>query len=288
MRSALNADTCRVEFLPVDPAAPSTQGAEGFPSTRPRRLRDVASDAAPKPHSLLHRLRNARHRQDLRPYHRVRRSRIVEVTPAATFIRGTRVRITVTAVQPAPAQTASEFAPFHESDQKRLVTIATGRRWLAVLRLATGFIFLWAFFDKAFGLGFSTPTERAWINGGAPSQGFLNSDAVVGPLKPFFAAIASPATDVLFMLGMLAIGLAVMLGVGLRVSAVVGSILMLAMYLAEWPFGPNAASNNPLVDYHIIYALALIVVAVLAAGDTWGIGRRWRALPAVQHNRWLV
>ncbi|MDN3494882.1 DoxX family protein [Planococcus sp. APC 4015] len=178
--------------------------------------------------------------------------------------------------------------PALDSDQPRVVTTATGRRWLAVLRLATGFIFLWAFLDKTFGLGFSTPTDRAWINGGAPSQGFLNSDAVVGPLKPVFAAIASPTSDVLFMIGMLAIGVAVMLGIGLRVSAVVGTVLMLAMYLAEWPFAANAGSTNPLVDYHIIYALALIVVAVLAAGDTWGIGRQWKALPVVQSNRWLV
>src|SRR6185436_10914016 len=81
--------------------------------------------------------------------------------------------------------------------ESTIVTSVTGRRALAVLRLATGFIFLWAFIDKAFGLGFSTPAERAWINGGAPSQGFLNSDAVVGPLKPLFAAIASPLSDAL-------------------------------------------------------------------------------------------
>ena len=107
-----------------------------------------------------------------------------------------------------------------------------GRYALAILRLATGFIFLWAFFDKTFGLGFSTPAERAWINGGTPSQGFLNSEAVTGPLQPYFAGIASPASDVLFMLGMLGIGVAVMLGIGLRVSAVAGTILMVLLYLA--------------------------------------------------------
>lgn len=194
----------------------------------------------------------------------------------------------MTALHSAPTSVPVVATEERSLDQKHVVTTTTGWRWLAVLRLSTGFIFLWAFFDKAFGLGFSTPVERAWINGGAPSQGFLNSDAVVGPLKPFFAAIASPLSDVLFMGGMLAIGVAVMLGIGLRVSAVVGSVLMIAMYLAEWPFGANAASNNPLVDYHIIYALALIVVAVLLAGDTWGIGRSWRSLAIVQHNRWLV
>lgn len=194
----------------------------------------------------------------------------------------------MTALHSAPTSVPVVATEERSLDQQHVVTTTTGRRWLAVLRLSTGFIFLWAFFDKVFGLGFSTPVERAWINGGAPSQGFLNSDAVVGPLKPFFAAIASPLSDVLFMGGMLAIGVAVMLGIGLRVSAVVGSVLMIAMYLAEWPFGANAASNNPLVDYHIIYALALIVVAVLLAGDTWGIGRPWKSLTIVQHNRWLV
>ncbi|MDF2918963.1 MAG: DoxX family protein, partial [Microbacterium sp.] len=156
--------------------------------------------------------------------------------------------------------------------QDEIVTSLAGRRTLAALRYATGFIFLWAFLDKLFGLGFSTPFERAWINGGTPAQGFLNSPAVTGPLQPWFQSMASPLADVLFMAGMLAIGVAVMSGIGLRVAAVAGSLVMLLMYLAEWPFAWGAASTNPLVDYHIVYALALIVIAVLHAGDTWGLG----------------
>lgn len=166
-------------------------------------------------------------------------------------------------------------------------TRPAGAPVLAILRLATGFIFLWAFLDKTFGLGFSTPAERAWINGGTPSQGFLGSDAVTGPLQPFFAGIASPVTDVLFMLGMLGIGAAVMLGIGLRISAVAGTILMVLMYLAEWPFAAGTASTNPAVDYHIIYALALIAVAATAAGDTWGLGMWWKKLPLVRALPWL-
>jgi thiosulfate dehydrogenase (quinone) large subunit len=173
-------------------------------------------------------------------------------------------------------------------NETAIVTSATGRRTLAVLRIATGFIFLWAFLDKTFGLGYSTVSAHAWINGGTPSQGFLKSPAVVGPFKPFFATIASPTTDVLFMLGMLAIGVAVILGVGLRISAVAGTIILVFMYLAEWTFGPNAASTNPIVDYHIIFALSLIVVAVLSAGDAWGFGRSWKRLNIVQNHRWLI
>jgi thiosulfate dehydrogenase (quinone) large subunit len=182
-------------------------------------------------------------------------------------------------------------APAIADDLARESTIVTSgyaRHGLAVLRVATGFIFLWAFFDKAFGLGYSTPLARAWINGGTPSQGFLLGPGVTGPLKPFFAAIASPASDVLFMVGMLAIGLAVVLGIGLRISAVVGTVILLLMYLAEWVFGANAASTNPLVDYHIIYALALIVVALVSAGDTWGFGLAWKRLTIVKRLPWLV
>ena len=63
-------------------------------------------------------------------------------------------------------------------------------KWLAVLRIATGLIFLWAFLDKLFGLGYATPRRQAWIDGGSPTQGFLNS----GDVGPFGARTTrSPA-----------------------------------------------------------------------------------------------
>jgi thiosulfate dehydrogenase [quinone] large subunit len=192
---------------------------------------------------------------------------------------------TVHAAAPATAvRTSAKALPLQDT----LVTSLTGRRTLAVLRLTTGFIFLWAFIDKTFGLGFATPAERAWINGGTPAQGFLQSEAVTGPLQPMFQGMANPLVDWLFMLGMLGIGLAVMLGVGMRIAAVSGAAMMLLMYLAEWPFAAGVGSTNPLVDYHIIYAVALVVVAALAAGDTWGLGAKWKALPLVQRNHWLA
>ncbi len=195
---------------------------------------------------------------------------------------------TAASTRPTTREHATDDGRRSLARETDIVRSKAGRATLVVLRLATGFIFLWAFVDKTFGLGFSTPAARAWIRGGAPSQGFLNSPAVVGPLKPFFAAISSPATDILFMAGMLAIGVAVILGIGLRISAVAGTIIMLFMYLAEWSFGANAASTNPLVDYHIIYAIALIAIAVFSAGDTFGLGRVWKTLPVVQKHRWLV
>jgi thiosulfate dehydrogenase [quinone] large subunit len=186
-----------------------------------------------------------------------------------------------------PARTAtSATAP--AAIQPVVVPSLAALRTLSILRLATGFIFLWAFLDKTFGLGFSTPSDRAWIHGGTPAQGFLNSPAVTGPFKDFFVGIASPLVDVLFMLGMLGVGVAIMLGIGTRISAAVGSLIMVFMYLAEWVFTPLTSSTNPLVDYHIVYALALIVVAVFTGGDTWGLGRMWKNLSIVQKYRWLI
>ena len=185
---------------------------------------------------------------------------------------------TTSTATPAPPRTAV-------AHQEAVVTTVSARRALAVLRLAVGFVFLWAFLVKAFGLGYATPAERAWVAGGQPSQGFLRSDGVQGPARDVLAGIASPATDWLFMLGMLAVGTAVLLGIGLRVAAVAGTTIMAMLWLATWP--PTAGSNNPVVDAHVINALALVVLAVTLAGDTWGLGGRLAALPAVRRWTWL-
>jgi thiosulfate dehydrogenase [quinone] large subunit len=174
------------------------------------------------------------------------------------------------------------------------VLTPTAARALAVLRIATGFLFLWAFLDKAFGLGFATPSTRAWINGGSPTKGFLSS-VEVGPLQGFFHAIGgNPLVDWLFMLGLLGIGVALIAGIGLRISAVATTVMMAGMWLAEFPLdkttaaGEPSGSTNPLVDYHVVYALVVIVAALAYAGHTWGLGRAWSRLPVVQRNRWLI
>ena len=161
---------------------------------------------------------------------------------------------------------------------------------IAGLRVATGAVFLWAFVDKTFGLGYSTPSERAWLNGGSPTKGFL-SNVDVGPFAGFFRDIAgNVVVDWLFMLGLLGIGLAVVSGVALRLAAISGTFLMASMWVAEWHparftnAGEPTGSTNPLFDYHVIYALALIVIAVVYAGDRFGLGRWWAQLPFVRRH----
>ena len=185
-------------------------------------------------------------------------------------------------------------AHLEHMDAPGSVLSKTAARALAVLRISTGFVFLWAFLDKLFGLGYATPGERAWINGGSPTKGFL-SNVEVGPFQDFFHSIAGSAwADWLFMLGLLGIGVALILGIGLRLAAIATVVMMAAMWLAEFPLsqttaaGEPSGSTNPIVDYHWIYAVAAVVAALTYAGHTWGLGKWWAGLPIVQRNRWLI
>jgi thiosulfate dehydrogenase [quinone] large subunit len=181
--------------------------------------------------------------------------------------------------------TREDVSPSTSIDtQEAVLTGAAARKVLAVVRLAVGFLMVWAFVDKAFGLGYSTAAAKAWVKGGTPSQGFLAH--LEGPFAGFFGGMASGFSDWLFMFALLAIGTAVMLGIGLRVSAVAGALLMALMWLAEFPI-TLTGSTNPVVDYHMIYALLFVFFALTFAGDTWGLGKWWRKLPIVQEHAWL-
>jgi thiosulfate dehydrogenase [quinone] large subunit len=149
-----------------------------------------------------------------------------------------------------------------------------------VLRIGFGFTFLWAFFDKLLALGFGTGRgedgtvdrfgDAAWINGGSPTEGFLKFGAD-GPFKGFFNSIGGTAfADWGFMLGLLGIGIALTLGIGMRIAVVSGLVMYVLMWAVVLP-----PENNPIIDDHLLSGLTLVVLGLLNAGDTWGFGRQW-------------
>ena len=168
----------------------------------------------------------------------------------------------------------------------------TARRVLATLRLAMGFIFAWAFLDKTFALGFSTGRLEggnidffaqggAWLNGGSPTRGFLSGSR--GPLASMWQGLAGDTwVNWVFMLALAAVGIALLLGIGMRLAAVGGSLLLLSMWSVAMLPG-----SNPFVDSHIIYTLVLVVLALTAAGNTWGLGERWSRTRLVQQLPFL-
>ena len=151
------------------------------------------------------------------------------------------------------------------------------RHVLAVARIALAWVFLWAFLDKTFGLGFATAGEDAWINGGSPTFGFLNFATEGKLFHEFFAGLSGPAADWGFMVGLLGIGVALLLGIAMRIAAASGTVLLGLMWAAELPL-----ENNPFMDDHIIYAIVLVALAIYGAGRYLGLGRVWERMAIVQ------
>ena len=80
------------------------------------------------------------------------------------------------------------------------------------------------------------------------------------------------------MLGLLAIGVALIAGVAMRIAAISGVLMLAMMWLAEVPFAQFTSAGEPtgsppFADSHYIYGVVLIVLAATYAGTTWGLGR---------------
>jgi thiosulfate dehydrogenase [quinone] large subunit len=166
-----------------------------------------------------------------------------------------------------------------------LVNSAPARKALAVLRVAFGLTFLWAFFDKLLGLGYSTGaitnaegaktgidffSKDAWIHGGNPTLGFLKFGAS-GPFKGLFNSMAGDAwVNWAFMLGLLFIGVTLTFGIVMRLGTAAGFVMYLLLWsVALWP------ATNPVLDEHILGAASMAVLGLTLAGDTWGFGKKW-------------
>src|SRR3989344_4425402 len=123
---------------------------------------------------------------------------------------------------------------------------------LGLVRVFLGFIFLWAFLDKLFGLGFATVKEKAWISGGSPTLGYLGN--LDGTLSYFFNQLAGLfAVDLFFMAGLFVIGVSLIFGVFNKIGNLTGIFLISLIYLSALPI-----KNNPFVDEHFIYFLLFL------------------------------
>ncbi len=147
----------------------------------------------------------------------------------------------------------------------------------AATRIGIGLIFLWAFIDKLLALGFTTGRledgtidylgDAAWVNGGSPTSGFLEF-GTAGPFAGFFQSFAGAAwADWAFMLGLVAIGIALTFGVAMRLGTIGAVAMLMLMWAAVLP-----PEHHPFLDDHVIYSIALIGLYYAASDRTWGLG----------------
>jgi thiosulfate dehydrogenase (quinone) large subunit len=153
----------------------------------------------------------------------------------------------------------------------------------AILRIGMGWIFLWPFLDKTFAFGFATEAGKGWLDGASPAMGFLKFGST-GPFAGFYQGLAGNAVvDWLYMIGLLGVGIAFILGIALRFAAVSGALMMILIYTAVLPL-----KNNPFFDDHLVYALVLLGLAAANAGNTLGLGNWWGRMKPVQKFKFLA
>jgi|SRR3989344_2678735 len=129
---------------------------------------------------------------------------------------------------------------------------------LFLLRVGTGWLMFYAGITKILDPGWS-------------AAGYLNNAKI---FSGFFAWFATPnilpITNFVNEWGLTLLGVSLILGIGVRLSSILGAALMMLYYfpVLEFPY-PN--THSYIVDEHIIYALVLLVLAALRAGRTWGL-----------------
>ena len=190
---------------------------------------------------------------------------------------------------------------------------ASAKYWAAIARIALGFVFLWAFLDKTFGLTYATPNEGAWMfatGDGSPTFGYLTFGVnPEGQFAGFFNSLGESAgvmgaegptlypgswVNWAFMLALLGAGVTLILGVFMRIGSIGAAVLLMMMYLAAAPWAQYAneagenQSNNPIADDHLAYAIFAILLMLLTAERTWGLGKWWQSLGFVQKHPWLA
>ncbi len=155
---------------------------------------------------------------------------------------------------------------------------------LGMLRLGFGWALFWSGIDKVFGLGFATTPEKSVLAGVSPTKGFLLGLEPDAPAAALLKPLAGhPVADALFLLGTVGAGLALLLGIGTRIAAIGGGVLMLQIWFASLPL-----AYNPFLDQHLFYAAAALSVLAFDSGRYLGLGNAWRSLPLVRANRWLI
>lgn len=78
--------------------------------------------------------------------------------------------------------------------------------------------------------------------------------------------------------GLTLLGVSLILGIGVRLSSILGAALMALYYLPILDF-PYPNTHSYIVDEHVIYGLLLLFFAAIGAGRTLGLARWCANLP---------
>ncbi len=141
-----------------------------------------------------------------------------------------------------------------------------GKVSLFLLRVSLGWMFIYA--------GVTKIVNPAWT-----SAGYMKGAKTLSGLYGWLAGSSLlPAVDFLNEWGLTLVGIALLLGVFVRLASFGGAALMVLYYLPilDFPY-PNAHAF--IVDEHVVYFFAFLTLAAFRAGQVWGLERWCASLP---------
>ncbi|MDZ7744928.1 MAG: hypothetical protein U5K77_04210 [Candidatus Saccharibacteria bacterium] len=159
---------------------------------------------------------------------------------------------------------------------------------LGIARISVGLVFLWAFLDKLIGLGFSTCRDAATnginvmcdsaaLQGGSSTTGFLKF-GTQGPFADFYAGLAGNGfIDLLFMTGLLGIGVALTFGIATKLGTISGAVMLMMMWTAVLP-----PEHHPVLDDHVVYSVLLAAIYFGDNNQRLGFGKQWKKTALVK------
>lgn len=107
------------------------------------------------------------------------------------------------------------------------------------------------------------------------AAGYLgNAKTFTGFFNWFVQPDVLPLTNFLNEWGLTLLGVSLILGIFVRLSSVLGALLMLLYYFPVLQF-PIIPPHSYIVDDHIIYALVLIYFSVVRAGRIFGFDSKF-------------
>ena len=130
--------------------------------------------------------------------------------------------------------------------------------FIFTLRVALGWLFFYAGITKVF--------NPEWS-----ARGYLMGAKTLPQLYSFLASPNMlPVTNFLNQWGLTIIGISLLVGFLVKYTAPAGALMMILYYFPVLDF-PMAGEHSYIVDEHIIYAAAFLVLWVTNAGTAWGV-----------------
>ena len=111
------------------------------------------------------------------------------------------------------------------------------------------------------------------------AEGYLKGAQTFKNLYDWFLQPGKlPLINLINEWGLTLLGISLILGIFVRLSSVLGAVLMFLYYFPVLSF-PYIQPHSFIVDEHIIYAVVLLFLASIRAGRIWGLEEKCSNLP---------